>query len=238
MKSGILYLVATPIGNLADITFRAIETLREVDLIAAEDTRHAAILLHHYEIRKPVVSYYEENEKRRSQELLDKLSAGQNIALITDAGTPLLSDPGFQLVRKAIENDIRIVPIPGASSILTALMASGLPTDRFTFEGFLPRKKGRLTRLNELANEPRTMVFFESPHRVLETLQDFLEKFGDRPAVCAREMTKVYEEFRRDRLSNLIKHFENHPAKGEFVIIVEGIKRKSKNHFGSQPQTH
>ena len=175
MKSGILYLVATPIGNLADITFRAIETLREVDLIAAEDTRHAAILLRHYEIRKPVVSYYEENEKRRSQELLDKLSAGQNIALITDAGTPLLSDPGFQLVRRAIENDIQIVPIPGASSILTALMVSGLPTDRFTFEGFLPRKKGRMTRLNELANEPRTMVFFESPHRVLETLQDFLE---------------------------------------------------------------
>lgn len=227
METGTLYLVATPIGNLEDCTFRALDTLRKVDLIAAEDTRHASILIQRYEIRKPLVSYYEQNEIRRSQELLEKLLNGQHIALITDAGTPLMSDPGFQIVRKAIENNIPVVPIPGPSSILTALMASGLATDRFTFEGFLPRKKGRMTRLNELANEPRTMVFFESPHRVVKTLNDFLEKFDDRPAVCAREMTKIYEEFRRDRLSDLIKYFELHPPKGEFVIIVQGIERKS-----------
>ncbi len=226
MACGTLYLIATPIGNLEDCSFRALEILRKVDLIAAEDTRHAGILLQRYEIKKPVVSYYDENEIRRSQELLEKLQAGQRIALITDAGTPLMSDPGYQIVRKAIDHDIPIVPIPGPSSILTALMASGLATDRFTFEGFLPRKKGRMTRLTELAGEPRTMVFFESPHRVVKTLEEFREYFGDRQAVCAREMTKIYEEFRRDSISNLITYFTDHTPKGEFVIVVAGSERK------------
>lgn len=225
-SSGTLFIVATPIGNLEDLTFRALAVLRKADLIAAEDTRHAGILLRRYEIKKPVVSYYEENESRRSQELLEKLLVGQNVALITDAGTPLLSDPGYKIVREAIENEVAIVPIPGPSSILTSLMASGLATDRFTFEGFLPRKKGRMTRLKDLANEPRTMVFFESPQRIVKTLGDFLEYFGDRQAVCAREMTKVYEEFRRDLLSKLIAYFESHPPKGEFVIVVSGTQRK------------
>jgi len=226
LSAGTLYLIATPIGNLEDCSFRALDVLRKVDLIAAEDTRHAGILLQRYDIKKPVVSYYDENEIRRSQELLGKLMTGQSIALITDAGTPLMSDPGYQIVHKALDNDVPVVPIPGPSSILTALMASGLATDRFTFEGFLPRKKGRLTRLKELANEPRTMVFFESPHRIVKTLGEFREYFGDRPAVCAREMTKIFEEFRRDSLSNLIAYFETHLPKGEFVIVVSGAERK------------
>jgi len=226
MDSGILYLIATPIGNLEDISLRAINILKMVDIIAAEDTRHALILLNRYEVRKTLVSYYEENEIRRSQELIEKLLAGQSVALITDAGTPLLSDPGYQIVRKAIENDVQVMPIPGASAILTALTGSGLPTDRFTFEGFLPRKKGRTTRLKELAIESRTMVFFESPHRVVKTLSDFLEYFGDRPVVCAREMTKIYEEFRRDPLSRLIEYFTVHQPKGEFVIVVQGNEQK------------
>jgi len=237
MTSGTFYLIATPIGNLGDITLRALDILRGVDLIAAEDTRHATILLQRYEIHKPLVSYYEENEKRRSQELLEILLTGQNVALITDAGTPLMSDPGFQIVRQAIDNNIAIVPVPGPSSILTALMASGLATDRFVFEGFLPRKKGRLTRLNELAHEPRTMVFFESPQRILKTLNDFLEKFGDRHAVCAREMTKIYEEFQRNRLSNLITHFKAHPPKGEFVLVVQGNERKSGRRNKLHPES-
>lgn len=237
MQSGILYLIATPIGNLEDITLRALDTLRKVDLIAAEDTRHALILLQRYEIRKPLVSYFEENENRRSQELLGKLLNGQTIALITDAGTPLLSDPGFQIVRKAIDASIPVVPIPGPSSILTALMASGLATDRFVFEGFLPRKKGRRTRLSELASEPRTMIFFESPHRILKTLNDLLAIFGDRQAVCAREMTKIYEEFQRDLLSALIKHFEIHSPKGEFVIVVQGVERQSRHQKTLLPES-
>lgn len=217
-----LYIVATPIGNLTDITLRALDILRQVNLIAAEDTRHASILLKKYAIETPLISYYEQNEERRSAELLEKLLNGTQIALITDAGTPLLSDPGYRLVQKAIANAIMVVPIPGPSAVLTALVCSGLATDRFVFEGFLPRKKGRQTRLRELASENRTIIFFESPFRVVATLEDLLQYFGERRCVCARELTKIHEEFRRGYLSELLAHFKINKPRGEFVIIVEG----------------
>lgn len=222
MTSGVLYIVATPIGNLSDITLRALDILRQVNLIAAEDTRHALILLKKYAIETPLISYYEQNEERRSAELLEKLLNGSQIALITDAGTPLLSDPGYRLVQKAIANTIPVVPIPGPSAILTALVGSGLATDRFVFEGFLPKKKGRQTRLRELASENRTIIFFESPFRVVATLEDLLQYFGERRCVCARELTKIHEEFRRGSLSELLAHFKINKPRGEFVIIVEG----------------
>lgn len=224
---GTLYIVATPIGNLEDITFRSVETLKSVQLIASEDTRHSSILLKRYGIQTKQISYYEQVEESRSSELVTRLLSGENIALISDAGTPGLSDPGYRLISKAIANNIPVVPIPGASSILTALVASGLATDRFCFEGFLPRKKGRKTRLQELAIEPRTIIIFESPFRVVKTLEDLHDFLGDRPAACCRELTKVFEEFRRAPISELIRHFSLTPPKGEFVIIVEG-KRRAK----------
>lgn len=226
MKTGTLYIVATPIGNLDDISERAVETLKKVDVIASEDTRHSTILLKHYDIRKKQISYYDKIEEQRSAELISRLISGENVALVSDAGTPGLSDPGYRLITMAIDEGIAVVPIPGASSILTALVTSGLPTDRFCFEGFLPRKKGRETRLKELSEESRTMVIFESPFRVVKTLEDLLEYFGDRRAACCREMTKVFEEFRRDRLSGLIRHFKTVKPKGEFVIVVEGKRHK------------
>jgi len=222
MTSGVLYLVATPIGNLGDITLRALEVLKTVDLIAAEDTRRTTILLHHYNIKKPLISYYEEIEERRSGELLVHLLNGQKIALVTDAGTPLLSDPGYRLVEKAIRQDVRVEAIPGASAILTALSASGLATDRFVFEGFLPRKKGRQTRLRELACEPRTIVLFEAANRLLKTLQELVEYFGDRQAVCARELTKIHEEYRRGKLSDILAYYSKKTPKGEIVIVMAG----------------
>lgn len=225
MEKGILYIVATPIGNLGDISFRAVEILKKVDLIAAEDTRHASILLNHYGIHTKRISYYDEIEESRSNELVEKLLQGLNLALISDAGTPSLSDPGYRLITKALLKEIPVVPIPGASSILAALTASGLAMDRFAYEGFLPRKKGRQTRLRELALEPRTIVIFESPYRVLKTLKDLIENLGDRPAVAARELTKMFEEFRRGKLSDILRHFNEHAPKGEFVILVEGNKK-------------
>ena len=225
MEKGTLYIVATPIGNLGDISFRAVEILKQVDLIAAEDTRHASILLNHYGIHTKRISYYDEIEESRSNELVEKLLQGLNLALISDAGTPSLSDPGYRLITKALLKEISVVPIPGASSILAALTASGLAIDRFCYEGFLPRKKGRQTRLRELALEPRTIVIFESPYRVLKTLKDLIENLGDRPAVAARELTKMFEEFKRGKLSDLLRHFNEHAPKGEFVILVEGNKK-------------
>jgi 16S rRNA (cytidine1402-2'-O)-methyltransferase len=226
MKKGALYIVSTPIGNLQDITYRAVNVLNKVDLIAAEDTRHASILLKHYSISTPRVSYYEEIEEERSSELINYLKDGKKIALISNAGTPAISDPGYRLISKAIENDIDIIPIPGATSFVAALVASGMATDRFCFEGFLPKKKGRKTRLREIQEETRTMIFFESPHRTQKTLIDFYEYFGERRCVVAREVTKKYEEFKRGRLSDLIQHFNQVKMRGEFVIIVEGRKKK------------
>lgn len=222
MKTGTLYIVSTPIGNLSDMTIRALDTLKKVDFIAAEDTRHASILLKHYSIKTKRISYYKENEERRSKELVEKIKAGENVALISNAGTPAISDPGIKLIRRAIENGIPVVPIPGVSSVLAALVASGLSPDRFCFEGFLPKKKGRRKRLEELRSDPRTLIFFESPYRIVKTLQDLMEFFGDRQCVVAREMTKIYEEFRRGNLSELIQYFSNVKPRGEFVLVVEG----------------
>jgi 16S rRNA (cytidine1402-2'-O)-methyltransferase len=228
MKKGTLYIVATPIGNLKDITFRAIEVLKSVDLIAAEDTRHASRLLDHYGIKTRKISYYDEIEQRRSEELIKKLNYGMNIALISDAGTPGVSDPGYRLIQKTIESKIGIVPIPGASSILAALVASGYATDRFVFEGYLPRKKGRKTRLEELAGESRTIIIFESPVRLLKTLKDLQIYFGERQITVGREITKIYEEFIRGALSEIISHFKQNKPRGEIVIVIEGLTRKVK----------
>ena len=227
-KKGILYIVSTPIGNLDDITLRAIDVLKSVDLIAAEDTRHAFKLLKHYDIKTKKISYYDEIEQRRSHEILQKLLGGMNIALISDAGTPGISDPGYRIIQKAIDADVNVVPIPGPSSILAALVASGFATDRFIFEGFLPRKKGRKTRLEELADESRTLILFESPVRVLKTLKDLNVHFGERRIAVGREITKYYEEFIRGSIPEVISHFENHKPKGEFVIVIEGLTRKLK----------
>ncbi len=227
-NSGILYIVATPIGNLDDITLRAIEILKSVDLIACEDTRHSSKLLSHYNISTKKISYYDQIEERRSNEIVQKLGSGMNIALISDAGTPGISDPGFRLIQKALEAEISVIPIPGPSSILSALVSSGFATDRFTFEGFLPRKKGRKTRLEALAVESRTMIIFESPLRLLKTLDDLAEYFGERNISIGREMTKYYEEYIRGTISEVSAFFREKKPKGEFVIVIEGLTRKNK----------
>lgn len=223
---GFLFIVATPIGNLNDITARAIETLSKVDLIAAEDTRHSRRLLQHLGINTPLVALHEHNERADSSKLIDQLVQGKSIALISDAGTPLISDPGYHLVHTARQQDITIVPIPGPCALITALSASGLPTDRFVFEGFLPVKTGaRQHRLTELQYEPRTLIFYESPHRVIETLQDMQTILGnDREVVMARELTKVFESIVAGKLDALIQRLINYPEqqRGEFVILVKG----------------
>ncbi len=223
---GILYVISTPIGNLKDITLRALETLRAVDLIACEDTRHTQKLLTHYQIHKPLTSLFEHNERLKVPQLLQQLQEGKNMALVSDAGTPGISDPGFVLIRGAVQNGISVVPIPGPSAIITALTVSGLPTDRFTFEGFLPQKSAAMRRkLEELKNEPRTMVFYESPHRVLKTLRAMLEIWGDIPIVCARELTKLHEEVLRKPIVQQITHFQKSNPRGEFVLVVN-LKQK------------
>jgi len=227
-SKGTLYVVATPIGNLQDITLRAIEILKSVDLIAAEDTRHASKLLNHYGIKTPRVSYYDEIEQSRSYEIVKKVNEGLNVALISDSGTPGISDPGYRLIHLALQNAIRVVPIPGPSAALSALVASGLATDRFVFEGFLPRKKGRKTRLIELSQESRTIIIFESSIRLRKTLADLAVYFQDRQIVIAREVTKIFEEFVYGTISQLIRHFENSVPKGEIVIILEGLTREVK----------
>ena len=215
--SGILYLVATPIGNLEDITLRALRVLKEVELIACEDTRHTRKLLAHYQISKPSISYHEHNETERSAELIARLEAGTNIALVSDAGTPLISDPGFRLVREAIEGGIQVVPIPGASALVAALSASGLPANEFTFVGFLPaRRSARREKLKELANLKSTLVLYEAPHRIKETIADALAALGDRDCVLARELTKIHEQFVRAPLSEI----EIAQARGEMVLII------------------
>ncbi len=218
-----LYLVPTPIGNLEDITLRAINMLKSVDVILAEDTRTSGHLLKHLGISKPLQSYHIHNEHQTVQRIIQRILKGETMALISDAGTPAVSDPGFLLVRECLKNGIDIECLPGPTAFVPALVNSGLPTDRFTFEGFLPHKKGRQTRLTELKEEERTMIFYESPHRLLKSLQQFVEYFGaDRQASVSRELTKLYEETIRGTLTEIIAYFAEKTIKGEIVIIVAG----------------
>jgi 16S rRNA (cytidine1402-2'-O)-methyltransferase len=218
-----LYIVATPIGNLNDITLRALEVLKTADVIATEDTRHSGNLLRHFEIRRPLVSYHEHNEAMRSEELAERLAAGADVALITDAGMPSVSDPGARLIRKCIERGLPFTIIPGPSSVLTALVGSGLDTDRFCFCGFLPVKSGQREReLRAAAEREETSVFFESPYRLTKTLGACAELMADRHLCVARELTKKFEEFRRGPAAELLQHYTAHPPKGEIVLVVEG----------------
>ncbi|MEJ7737482.1 MAG: 16S rRNA (cytidine(1402)-2'-O)-methyltransferase [Chitinophagaceae bacterium] len=222
-----LYLVPSPIGNLQDITLRAIEVLKKVDLVLAEDTRTSSKLLHHYQIDKPVSPYHQHNEHKILQHLIDQLTAGKTIAVLTDAGTPGISDPAFLLVRESIRAGVRVECLPGATAFVPALVNSGLPINRFTFEGFLPQKKGRQTLLRQLAHEERTMVFYESPMRLLKTLEEFIQYFGaERMCSVSRELTKIYEENKQGTLLEVNEHFKNKTIKGEIVIVVAGSGRK------------
>lgn len=218
---GTLFLVSTPIGNLEDITHRAIRVLGEVNLIACEDTRHTRKLLNHYNINTRTISYHEHNERERAAELMKLLSDGSNVAIVTDAGTPGISDPGFRLARLAIEGGVTVVPVPGPSALVAALVATGLPADEFFFGGFLPSRSGaRRTKLKELEAIPATLIFYEAPHRIAATLKDALEILGEREAVVARELTKMHEEIARGRLSDLAERFSNDKARGEIVLII------------------
>ena len=219
-KNGKLYLVSTPIGNLKDITFRAVEILESVPLIAAEDTRHSKVLLSHFNITTPLISYFEHNEFSRIPKLMDHLKGGNDLAVITDAGTPGISDPAYRLVREAITLSITVESLPGPSAFLAGLTSSGLPTDRFIFEGFLPPKKGRKKRMLSVENEEATLIYYESPSRLLRTLKQLKEILGDRPAVVARELTKLHEEIKRGTLSELFTYFDKKKARGECVILV------------------
>ncbi|MDG2367543.1 MAG: 16S rRNA (cytidine(1402)-2'-O)-methyltransferase [Candidatus Marinimicrobia bacterium] len=219
-ENGVLFIVPTPIGNLEDMTFRGIRVLNESTLIAAEDTRHTKKLLMHYNINTPTISYFEHNRFTRIPQILDHLISGKNIAVVTDAGTPGISDPAYKLIRATIENHIKVESIPGASASVTALSASGLPTDRFLFEGFLPHRKGRRKKLERLANLEATIIFYESPMRLIRTLNDILEFIGDRPAVIGRELTKVHEEYQRGIVSELINYFKENKPRGEFVVMI------------------
>ncbi|WP_372946310.1 16S rRNA (cytidine(1402)-2'-O)-methyltransferase [Muriicola sp.] len=220
-----LFLVPTPIGNLDDMTQRAIKVLREADLILAEDTRTSGKLLNHFGISRPMQAYHMHNEHKVTDKLIDRMKEGETMALISDAGTPGISDPGFLLTRACIEAGIPVQSLPGPTALIPALVNSGLPSERFTFEGFLPLKKGRQTRLKELAGESRTMIFYESPHKLLKTLDHFIDTFGpDRPASISRELTKVYEETVRGSLTELRDYYSQNPLKGEFVLVVGGKK--------------
>lgn len=224
-----LYLVPTPIGNLEDITLRALNILKSVDLILAEDTRTSSFLLKHFGINKPLISHHKFNEHRTVENIVNRLKAGESIALISDAGTPAISDPGYFLVKHCVDNEVEVECLPGATAFVPALVNSGLPNDRFCFEGFLPQKKGRQSKLNELKNEERTMIFYESPHRLVKTLEQFSEVFGaDRKASVSRELTKLHEENARGTFPELIKHFNSKTVKGEIVIIVEGKPEEKK----------
>jgi 16S rRNA (cytidine1402-2'-O)-methyltransferase len=221
-KPGTLYVVATPIGNLEDISYRAVRVLKEADLIACEDTRHTAKLLHHYGIDKPTVSYHEHNEAARAEELVAKLTAGLNVAQVSDAGMPGISDPGYRVVKLAIERGVPVVPIPGASAVVAALAASGLPTDSFQFLGFLPAKSGqRRTTLETLRHAEHTTVVYEAPHRIAETMKDLVELVGtERPIVLARELTKVHEEFIRGSAAEILQRVQKHELKGEMTLLI------------------
>ncbi|ADR21988.1 ribosomal RNA small subunit methyltransferase I [Marivirga tractuosa] len=216
-----LYLVPTPIGNLADMTYRAVNILNSVDVILAEDTRTSGKLLKHYDIKKPLQSFHIHNEHKKVEQVIEELKAGRVMALISDAGTPGISDPGFLLAREALKNDIKLESLPGATALIPALIKSGFPNDRFIFEGFLPHKKGRKTRIENLQEEDRTIIFYESPHRLLKTLKQLAEVMGEnRMASVSRELTKLYEETLTDTLKGLIEHFEKTAPKGEIVLVL------------------
>ncbi|MBD2305415.1 16S rRNA (cytidine(1402)-2'-O)-methyltransferase [Chroococcidiopsis sp. FACHB-1243] len=225
-KPGTLYVVGTPIGNLEDISFRAVRILQSVDAIAAEDTRHTGKLLHHFQIKTPQLSYHEHNRNSRIPEIIDRLQTGKAIALVTDAGMPGISDPGYELVQACVEAEITVVPIPGASAVITALSAAGLPTDRFVFEGFLPAKgKPRRDRLEFLQTESRTIILYEAPHRLRQTLQDLATGFGaERQIVLARELTKLHEEFWRGKIEEAIAHYQQKEPQGEYTLVVAGME--------------
>jgi 16S rRNA (cytidine1402-2'-O)-methyltransferase len=232
-ERGILFVVSTPIGNLEDITLRALRVLREVDLIAAEDTRQTAKLLRRYGISTPLISFFEHNQLKRGPYLIKLLAEGRNVALVSDAGTPILSDPGFFLVTLALKQGIRLVPIPGPSAAMTALSVAGIPGKSFAFEGFLPAKKGpRVKRLLELAAEKRTMIFYESPHRLKQTLKDILSVFGDRWMLLAKEMTKIYETYYRGNISTVLEKVEESVVKGEYTVLISGASL-----IASEPST-
>lgn len=227
---GILYLVPTPVGNMEDMTFRAIRILKEADLVLCEDTRTSGILLKHFDIKNHLMAHHKFNEHGTSAGIVNRLKVGETIALISDAGTPGVSDPGFYLVREAIAAGITVQTLPGATAFVPALVSSGLPCDRFCFEGFLPQKKGRKSHLESLAEEQRTMIFYESPYRVVKTLEQFSEIFGvDRKVSCCREISKVYEESVRGTLAEVIAHFREREPRGEFVIVVAGKEKVKKS---------
>ena len=236
VRPGTLYIVSIPIGNLEDITYRAVKILAGVDLIAAEDTRKTRVLLDHYDIRKPLLSYFSYNETRRIPELLEKLKGGKAIGLVSDAGTPGISDPAYRVIRAALDAALNVVAIPGPSAFLLALIGSGLPIDSFVFEGFLPVKKGRATMLGLLRVEQRTMVLYESPHRLNRTLGDLLRVLGDRRIAVSRELTKKFEETIRGTMTALIDHFSKHPARGEFVLVIEGARDRKPESDRSSSQ--
>lgn len=226
---GTLYIVPTPVGNMEDMTMRAVRILKEADLVLAEDTRTSGILLKHFDIQNHLMSHHKFNEHGTSAGIVQRLKGGQTVALISDAGTPAISDPGFYLVREAVKEGIEVQTLPGATAFVPALVSSGLPCDRFCFEGFLPQKKGRQTRLQQLAGEQRTMIFYESPYRVVKTLQQFAEVFGaDRKVSVCREISKVHEESVRGTIDEVIVHFKETEPRGEIVIVVEGNNSKEK----------
>lgn len=236
--NGKLYLCPTPIGNLNDITYRTLETLKSVDLIAAEDTRVSAKLLNHFDIKVPTTSYYEHNKREKGNYLIEKLLSGTNIAVVTDAGMPGISDPGEDLVKLCVQNGIEIEALPGPCAFATALVASGMPTGRFAFEGFLTvNKKNRLEHLQSVKNDTRTLIFYEAPHKLLSTLRDMLEVFGNRKIVLARELTKKFEEYNRTTLQDAVIYYEETPPKGEFVLIIEGTdaKKLEEEYLNSLP---
>ena len=220
---GTLYLVPTPVGNLEDITFRALKVLKEADLILAEDTRTSGVLLKHFEIKNAMLSYHKFNEHQTVDRVVERLKGGETVAVVSDAGTPGISDPGFLVAREAIKAGIEVITLPGATAFVPALVSSGLPCDKFCFEGFLPQKKGRQTRLNALAEETRTIIFYESPHRVVKTLEQFKEVFGpERPVSVCREISKIHEESVRGTIEEVLEHFKVNEPRGEFVIVVSG----------------
>lgn len=240
--SGTLYVCATPIGNLEDISYRFVRILNEVDLVAAEDTRHTGKLLNHLGIQKPMISYFTHNRKGHGEIIIGELLSGKNVALVSDAGTPAISDPGEELVMLCAKENIKTVPVPGACAAISALSVSGLPTGRFVFEGFLStQKKGRMDRLNELKTEKRTVIFYEAPHKLLRTLEDFCEVFGaDRQISLCRELTKVFEEVYRTTVGEALERYRETPPKGEFVLILQGApeEEKTENWENISPEAH
>lgn len=229
---GKLFVVPTPVGNLEDMTFRAIRVLKEVDLILAEDTRTSGVLLKHYEIKNALQSHHKFNEHKMVENVVNRIIAGANVALISDAGTPAISDPGFLVVRECVRNNIEVECLPGATALIPAIVNSGLPNDRFCFEGFLPPKKGRQTRFKELAEEPRTIIFYESPHRLVKTLTQFIEYVGEeREVSVSREISKMYNETIRGTLTEVIAHFTGSEPRGEIVVVLAGNQNKNKDKF-------